>query len=231
MNDIRSPRVLRLAEFLLVLSVAFSGPVLFSLFTVFRGSLKYGPQFLTLGVVNTIVSEIIAIGVLGYVLFRRGLSVRHLGFEFAWKDIPRSVLILGLSWLGLGVVYFASDPGSYLGTGRLPKLPEDKHALLQAGVTIWTVTLVLINPFCEELIVRAYTMSEIEYLTGSGALAIAGSVALQVTYHLYQGVLTALALGVPFLVFSLFYRRTGRITPVILAHLYWDVIVLMANVR
>ena len=40
------------------------------------------------------------------------------------------------------------------------------------------------------------------------------STLLQTSYHFYQGV---------FLVFSIYYARTNRITTIILAHLYMDV--------
>jgi membrane protease YdiL (CAAX protease family) len=63
-------------------------------------------------------------------------------------------------------------------------------------------------------------------LTGSGALAVAISVALQTVYHLYQGVIMAVATGAGFLIFSLYYARSRRITPVILAHLYLDALAL-----
>jgi len=52
----------------------------------------------------------------------------------------------------------------------------------------------LLNPFFEELIVRAYLMTEIMDLTGSAMLAIATSVLLQASYHLYYGWFGALAL-------------------------------------
>ncbi len=81
-----------------------------------------------------------------------------------------------------------------------------------------------LNPFFEEIIVRAYLMTEVRQLTGSGAKAVMVSTALQMSYHFYQGVPMALSDGAAFLVFSLYYSKTRRITPVILAHLYMDVL-------
>ena len=57
----------------------------------------------------------------------------------------------------------------------------------------------------------------------AAALAVLVSVAIQAFYHLYQGVPAALGHGATFLVFSLYYLRTRRIAPVVLAHLYMDV--------
>jgi hypothetical protein len=44
----------------------------------------------------------------------------------------------------------------------------------------------VVNPFYEKIIVRAYTMPEMEYLTKNNFLAIIFSVALQASCHLYQ---------------------------------------------
>src|SRR6266705_4901806 len=97
------------------------------------------------------------------------------------------------------------------------------NPLAGLGITVGSVTWVIINPFFEELLVRAYTMTEVLWLTQSGALAVLVSVAIQAFYHLYQGVPAALGHGATFLVFSLYYLRTRRIAPVVLAHLYLDV--------
>jgi len=93
-----------------------------------------------------------------------------------------------------------------------------------AGVTlsVLVVVQVVVNPFFEELIVRAYAMTEVLGLTGSGALAVLVSVGVQTFYHLYQGIPLALAHGATFSVFSLYYLKTRRIAPVVLAHLYRD---------
>jgi membrane protease YdiL (CAAX protease family) len=86
---------------------------------------------------------------------------------------------------------------------------------------------VVISPVFEEMIVRAYLMSETIALTGSSALAILASVLLQTSYHLYQGLPYALSAGIIFLIFSVYYARTQRIVPVILAHLIWDISALL----
>jgi len=72
------------------------------------------------------------------------------------------------------------------------------------------------------MIVRAFLISETTALIGSSALAILFSVLLQTSYHLYQGLPYALAAGVIFLLFSVYYACTRRIVPVIFAHFIWD---------
>jgi membrane protease YdiL (CAAX protease family) len=54
------------------------------------------------------------------------------------------------------------------------------------------------------------------------------SVTLQTLYHLYQGIPAAIALGAMFLILSAYFVKYGRVLPVILAHLYFDVLALLA---
>ena len=98
----------------------------------------------------------------------------------------------------------------------------DAHTLLGFGISTLSLVFVCLNPFFEELIVRAYTMTEVLDLGGNQILAVIVSVIVQISYHLYQGLLHGLSLTFLFLVFSIYFVRTRRIVPVILAHLFLD---------
>jgi membrane protease YdiL (CAAX protease family) len=80
-----------------------------------------------------------------------------------------------------------------------------------------------LNPFFEELIVRAYLMTEVLDLTGSSSLAVALSVAVQFSYHLHYGWVEAISLSFQFLVFALYYALSRRALPVIVAHSLFDI--------
>jgi hypothetical protein len=54
-------------------------------------------------------------------------------------------------------------------------------------------------------------------------------VGLQTSYHLYQGLQNVPSLAVSFLILSVYYARCGRILPVILAHLYFDLFALLRS--
>ena len=99
--------------------------------------------------------------------------------------------------------------------------------MLGLGISALSIAFVLINPFFEELIVRAYPMSEIMDLGGSRALAVLVSVALQVSYHLYQGAARSIAVAAIFTVFSIYFARTRRIVPVVIAHFCIDAYALV----
>jgi membrane protease YdiL (CAAX protease family) len=64
-------------------------------------------------------------------------------------------------------------------------------------------------------------------LGGSRGLAVMVSVAVQMSYHLYQGLASGLALMIFFTLLSIYYVRTRRIVPVILVHLCLDVLSLV----
>lgn len=83
------------------------------------------------------------------------------------------------------------------------------------------------NPFFEELIVRAYLMAEVIELTGSSTMAVALSVGVQFSYHLYYGWVGAISLSFFFLALALYYVRSRCAFPVIVAHGFLDVYALI----
>jgi membrane protease YdiL (CAAX protease family) len=85
------------------------------------------------------------------------------------------------------------------------------------------VPFALLNPFFEELIVRAYLMTEVADLTGSSALAVAASVLFQWSYHLYYGWAGATSMAFMFLALSLYYARSRHALPIIVAHAFFDI--------
>jgi membrane protease YdiL (CAAX protease family) len=66
-------------------------------------------------------------------------------------------------------------------------------------------------------------ITEVRALSNSATKAIICSTLLQTSYHLYQGTPMAVGEGATFLIFSIYYAKTNRIVPIILAHLYADV--------
>jgi membrane protease YdiL (CAAX protease family) len=94
-------------------------------------------------------------------------------------------------------------------------------------LSVATIVAFLVNPFVEELIVRAYLMTEIGELTGSWTLAAAVSIAVQTSYHLYYGWVTALSLGFQFAVFAIYYARSRKATPIVVAHGIFDMLGLI----
>ena len=82
----------------------------------------------------------------------------------------------------------------------------------------------LLNPFYEEIVVRAYLMTEVRELTGSVTLAAAASLALQTSYHIYYGWAGAATLGVAFISFVGYFAIWRRALPVVVAHAIFDLV-------
>jgi membrane protease YdiL (CAAX protease family) len=216
-------RQLRFIEMVLVCAIAFGTSILASSHSLFYGSAGRGSSGSYYTWIYTSAHEIFALVLLWYVLLRRGKTIRDLGLNWRLGDVWHSlVLYIGGSFVFYGVydVIFWSGLTS---TDSHSAADHVGHILFAGGISIVTIVFQFINPFFEELIVRAYVMTEIRQLTNSVAKAVIISTLLQTSYHFYQGVPAAFAHGAAFLIFSIYYAKTGRIAPIILAHLYSDV--------
>lgn len=94
-----------------------------------------------------------------------------------------------------------------------------------------SVAFTCLTPLFEESIVRGYTMSEIMSAGGSAGVAIVVSVALQMSYHLYQGLANCIVIAVVFTVYSIYYAKTRRIVPAVFAHFLMDLLFLIRSTR
>lgn len=219
-----SPRTIRLVELILLLAVAFGGALYASAFALLgtrAGGSSGSSQWL-----YSLIHESTGLGLCAYLLHKQGRSFRQLGLNFRPLDL---VVAPGLMVAGLlctmTVIYGLYFSGHYSATaqaGQAAAVAQVAGSGLGWGMVIFTV----VNGFFEELIVRAYLMTDVWFLTGKTALAVVASAVFQGVYHLYQGWQAALAVTVGFLVFSLFYARTRRVTPIILAHVLWDLCML-----
>ena len=102
-----------------------------------------------------------------------------------------------------------------------------------SGLTeTWWRPLVLVlaaagNGAAEEIVVVGYLLVRLRQLGVPPALALAGTALLRGSYHLYQGFgggIGNLAMGV---VFALWWMRTRRLWPLVLAHTLLDVVAFL----
>jgi len=225
MGKKKDTKNIRIVELLLVLFVAFAIPLLAQV-AVFEP----GPrQKSSVSVFISMVHMISAVAVLAYVLFRQGKTFRDIGLSARWRDVPVSLLLMVIGLILSACTIVVLDYLSYLVTGealahRSPPAPSLNAGVVVAiGGFIWF----LMVPFYEEIIVRAYTISELLALSGNAALAVGLSVTVQCAYHLYQGLPAAISHAGPFLVCALYYLKTRRALPAILAHLNHNILVVL----
>lgn len=218
-------KALRWFELVLVLAVAFGGALFNSLFLLWTRSWAAVPPG-DLRWIWMISQEALALLLLGYVLHRRGKQIADLGMKWSAGEVVRGLLVAVAGytayWGGAMLLYLVQRAMMH-GPGARPT----SNTQLFGHASWMMFAAMLLNPFFEELIVRAYLMTEVRELTGSGTTAVGLSWALQTSYHLYYGWTGALGLGFLFLTFSVYYAKTRRATPVIVAHGLFDLLAFL----
>ncbi|MGA7241677.1 MAG: CPBP family intramembrane glutamic endopeptidase [Terracidiphilus sp.] len=219
-----SAQRLRWFELCLVLLLTIAPYFLSSLFYLIAGHNTQGdsPNFKW---TTMIVREFSGLLLLGYVLSRRMLRMTDLGLRWSFRDVGSGFLVASASYLAYGVghifvraIHHAVFPSASSGPTPLQ---------IFGHTSFMAIPFVLLNPFFEELIVRAYLMTEVKDLTGSWFLSVVLSVVVQTSYHLYYGWEMALSLSFQFLIFAIYYARKQRAMPIIVAHGVFDIIGLM----
>jgi membrane protease YdiL (CAAX protease family) len=229
LDDVHNSNRTRSLELLLILCIAFLSPTVISLYVWLTGIQYYSSlnhKALTITLITAILQRLLSIALLIYVLYKQQRKISDIGFSFSWKDIPKSFILFIVQMALFYLSYFVLV---WLKTKMHVDLPVAAKNIdfIHGGISIWLIAYMLVNPFHEELIVRSYLITEVEYLTRNTKLAVFISVLFQTTYHLYQGVIPAISYMLPFLIFSLYFVKTRRIAPVILAHLYVDLLSLI----
>jgi membrane protease YdiL (CAAX protease family) len=145
---------------------------------------------------------------------------RRLGFEprRPWGDLGVGVLlaaVIGVPGIALYLV------GHALGINARV-VPE---ALNQYW---WTVPVLILqavkNAVLEEVVVVGYLLTRLRQLGVAPWLATSISAVLRGSYHLYQGFGSFLGNAVMGVVFAEWFRRRGRLLPLIIAHTILDTV-------
>ncbi len=216
-------RTTSLGGTLLVIAVAFALPFLNSLRVFIDGVRPHAiPQ---IAVVAAIVQMLLSLCVLSYVLSQRGLALDDLGLRFSASDVPASVILTVLALLGSRFTYAGEWHLYWELTGHAPPI-HPYPSILDAGLTPLVILFIVIDPFVEELIGRAFVIRETHFFTGRSWPGIVISVMLTASYHLYEGWVSIAPVATIFLVFAIYYSKTRRAWPIIAAHLGYDLIVL-----
>jgi membrane protease YdiL (CAAX protease family) len=213
-------KALRSRELLLVLFVCFGPSIFGSIRDLELGTQPtYARSWFDAG--TLLVGALARIALLVYVLSRRGRKLRQLGLVWRGSDVLPLLLLTAASFLPN---YLANvlRHGPALARVQLPSV----EALLMGLVLgpLWWAAL-LCSAAAEELVVRAYMITEVVDLTGGVLLAVLASACFQAFYHLYQGSQPALAAAGSFLIYSIYYVRTRRATPILLAHFVHNLVV------
>jgi membrane protease YdiL (CAAX protease family) len=216
-----SSKRLRYFELALVLLIALTTPFLGSLYVFIHGPQQFATaspfRFL-----SGIIHEILALLLLAYVLARRGQRFRDLGLKWSLKDLGSGLLLFLASFVSMIAAVFVLQFAHRLLYGSLLPMHSGREFWSHPGIR--SLPYLLLTPFFEEIMVRAYLMTELIDLTGSALLAVVVSAGVQVSYHLYYGGPVVLALFVNFFILSLYFARFRRPLPTLVAHYLQDVL-------
>jgi membrane protease YdiL (CAAX protease family) len=218
------PPIKQIQQLLAVSLFAYLPAIIYSIYLLFTGAIIDDETDMSGQYTFTIIHMVLALTLLYKVMSARGGTYQDIGITISWQQA------LGGLALSIAAVIVSALTKELIAS----MLPAKYQYLLQAknighvsGVfSPLLLVLLIINPLCEELIVRGFLMTEVFSLTHSKTLAVVISVLFQASYHLYQGLIPALLTAVVFLIFSIFYIKTGKLSPVIMAHFILDLAIL-----
>jgi membrane protease YdiL (CAAX protease family) len=212
-------------EFLLVVLLAFG------LFSVASVRALFGPLtgraallFDDHRVWTLLFYQLSVAPVIMYILWERGWKWP----DFSVKITPRGVL----QGMGLAAAAFAATKASFLlassiAEASVPAVIAEIPATTGILPMMAMLGAAVVKAVFEEVLVCGYVVQSLRGRFGI-ALAANASIALRMSFHLYQGPAAFLGYAVFGLVFTLFYVRTGRLWPLIVAHALLAVVELAA---
>lgn len=156
-----------------------------------------------------------------YLLSSPGRSaVRAIGLDFAqpWRDLGIGVglsAVIGIP--GIGIYFLALELGI---SAKVAPSGLDEYW--------WTIPILILaalqNALLEEVVAVGYLMTRLKQLGWRDPAAIATSALLRGSYHLYQGVGMAIGNALMGVIFAWWFKRTGRVMPLVIAHTILDIV-------
>lgn len=197
-------------EVAIVVGLAFGYAILCSIYTLF--SEPAGPPIGQGHLMSLLIYEGCITLILWYFLAARGWTLGAIGFVPDFHGAVEGCVIAASTYFLLWLLWIPI-------AALLPELHASTNStqVVTKGLPISLVVAVsLLNPVYEELFVCGYLISAIEKMK-SLTIAVNASVGIRMLYHLYQGPagLSVIPMG---LVFALFYAKTRRLWPLVIAH-------------
>ncbi len=211
-------------DLIFVPAFTFLPSVIFSIQLLVKDTEHINYSDASSSILFALIYECAALLLLYYVLYKRNENFKDLGFSFTGRQLLTGI-VLAL------VVFIVTYVVEWILIKTLPptywKYLRPKNIdFIPASFSLLFSIFLLINAFTEEAIIRAFIIRETVSLTNNKTLAVLISVLFQMSYHLYQGILPALIIALVFLMYSIYYVKTGKLTPVIIAHIIMDIIAI-----
>jgi membrane protease YdiL (CAAX protease family) len=218
-----SDRRLQIAETIIVCAIAFGPSIVYSLVAISGGGVSTHYIQGNSQALYTLVHEAAAVALLWWVLAQRRQSLSSWLVPVRGRDVGYAIVLIITSCIAYYGCYYLLYAVGLTSRDTHQQFQEVTHRLFGSRIALGQLGIAVFNPFFEELIVRAYLITMVKQLTGSMHKAVLTSVLVQTSYHLYQGGAGAMSLSLMFLIYSIYYARTGRIHAPLIAHMYQDV--------
>jgi membrane protease YdiL (CAAX protease family) len=187
------------------------------------------------GLLSNSTIEAPFLGLFLLALYRRGWAWADFRVRIGWLASLEGLGLLMLTYGCLfGVMiplvlaaYFR--PHSSLGIWAGSLVPHTMPLTRGSVQLSWAVLIpcTVLNAVFEELVYMGYFFNQCAAKRGPWA-AVAATILLRLSVHTYQGTEHVLQIGVWSLVFGLWYRFSGKVWPLILAHTMIDIVSLGA---
>ena len=212
-------------EFFLIVLLAFG------LFSVASVRALFGPLtgraallFDDHRVWTLLIYQVSVAPVIGYILWERGWKWP----DFSVRISPRGVL----QGFALALVAFALLKAGFLLTSSVATASMAPAAIAMPALPGFLaiggmLMAAVVKAVFEEVLVCGYVVQSLRGRFGI-ALAVNASIAIRMSFHLYQGPGAFLSFALFGLIFTFFYIRTGRLWPLIVAHALLEAVALLS---
>ena len=172
------------------------------------------------GLIGGLIVELVLTATLGLWLWRRGWRPYLIATRpFAWRDLTRGVVLWAATIVSVicwALVCRAAFP-DLLTIAKQTELTGAPHLWVSLPFSVF-------NAVFEELLWLGLGIAAFRRFGTASAATI--SIALRLLVHAYQGPLALVTILPAGIVFTLYYLRTGRIWPVVVAHAFQDTLAL-----
>jgi membrane protease YdiL (CAAX protease family) len=172
-------------------------------------------RFTTIRVARTLAIELALIA-FWLPRLRRRWTVRMISAPWRPSDALHAILLVVACQLAYGLAFLAVT------AAYRPLATEFARYRVVGPLSLWVlVPMVLVNPFFEEILYLGFAANLLRQRFGYWA-AFGSVVVIRLLVHAYQGPLALVSILPLAVILTVYYLRTGRLWPIVLAHVVFD---------
>jgi membrane protease YdiL (CAAX protease family) len=210
------------AEFAIVVLVAFGYPVIGNAIETLNG--KTAGHISEAHLRFLIGYEFAVLAVLGLFLHLRGWSLHRVGLRPGLRDTGIGLLLA----IGAYVASYATIAFAVASSATFRDLAYSADFVAPGFALPTIVVASALNGFFEEVFLCGYMTTVLKDRYGFWA-AVNITLALRLSYHLYQGVIGVAGVVPIGFIFGYYCARSGRLWPVVVAHALLDFVALFGH--